>query len=247
MPRFEDGLTSDQAWAWIRSQEEARQLLAQGHALLVNARYLDPIQNTLLSSWAMGTEALLKVALGLRSLARGDGPLSQSKARSYGHDIEKMDADLKVEIATWMSEAPRSEYLRDLVSTVETDPVWPTLRRALHVYAKEGRFNNLDAMTGRTQADDAPSVILDQAAQLATETSDLTAAWRDIDHAKISPAQMDQFSLAIHAALAEPLVNWWFMITRLARHGFLGDRGRAFGADTEPQNALPPIKVRNHI
>ena len=117
------------------------------------------------------------------------------------------------------------------------------LFRSLHVYAIEGRFNRLDAISGRKQDED-PLIILEQAMETARATSDLTKPWRRLDLATASASDMDNYSLATNAALAEPLVHWWFMITRLARHGLLGPRGIAFGANTEPQNAIPRIDVR---
>ena len=122
MPAIEDGLTKSQAWAIIESQDQARQLLAQGHCTLVEATYLDPVKDQVLGSWAMGAETLLKTTLALRSVAAGKG-WTQPDARAYSHKIEQMDADLATHIDHWMAESPRSDYLRLIVSRVRDDQI----------------------------------------------------------------------------------------------------------------------------
>lgn len=241
--RIDDGLSDEQAWACLAAQSQARQQLASGVHTLMSAKHLDPVKDAVLSNWALGVESLLKVSLGLASVSRGEGWISQNRARKYGHDIETMNVDLAAHIRYWVAQRGRSEYVHELIDRVASDAVWPILRNALHVYAKEGRFYDLDLTTGRRQDGDPPAQTLEQALEMARQCSPRTARWRERDIVGLTNAEMDEYSRAMHAALADSLINWWFMITRLARYGCLGVRGVGFGADTEPSNALPRVAV----
>lgn len=243
MSRYNDGLSREQELAWISSQDEARQLLAAGVHTLRGSKFMDPVRESVLTNWAMGAEKLLKVALGLHSLSQGRQWPSQKEMKEYRHQIEKLDAQLMSAVDAWMQDAPRSPYLSAVVARVKDDPAWPRLRAALGLYGDQGRFRNLDTLTGTPQAHASPYEAWEEAVQIAWRNSARTARWWSKDWGAMSQSEFDEMSLAVHAAVTDSIVNWWFMITRLARHGFLGERGRVFGADAEPQNALPRIEV----
>lgn len=243
MSRFNDNLNHEQELAWLQAQDEARQLLAAGVHTLRESRFMDPVRESVLSTWAMGAEKLLKVALGLHSVSHGKDWPSKKEMQTYRHQIEKLDAELMRHIDEWMEGTPRSDYLEAVVSTVKNDPAWPKLRAALGLYGDQGRFRSLDALAGSSSTQTSPYEAWEDAVQLAWRASPRMASWWPKDWATMSPTEFDQLSLDLHAAVADSVVNWWFMITRLARHGFLGERGKAFGADAEPQNALPAVEV----
>lgn len=236
-------MTRDQEWAWLRAQDEARQHLAAGVHTLRGSKFMDPVRESVLSTWAIGAEKLLKVAIGLHGLSLGAGWPSKSTMMSYKHQIERLDDELSAAIHSWMGRESRGGYLRAVVERVDDDPVWASLRVALGLYGDQGRFRSLDALSGSTQTKANPYEAWEAAVQAAWKTSSRMERWRARDMVTMQAAEFDQQSLDLHAAVTDSLVNWWFMITRLARHGFLGERGRLFGADAEPQNALPPVEV----
>ena len=81
---------------------------------------------------------------------------------------------------------------------------------------------------------------------LRDETAVLEAdtEFADRFYATITNGPIDDHRAAareLHGFIAGSMVGWWFMVTRAARFGALGETGRQFGADSEPANALPEV------
>ena len=56
-------------------------------------------------------------------------------------------------------------------------------------------------------------------------------------------AEFDEFLSALNAKIADSLHRWWEMIAFLGRRGVLGDTGKVFGFEADPDAVASPIAV----
>lgn len=236
-----DALTQQQGFALLFEQESARQLLAHGVHTLQEALYFSRDKDAVLTTLSIGVEKMLKVALGLRALDdAGAWPTKNEMRESWGHKIDAMDAELRNYLRTWTTLEGKS-YVGTLVAAVDDDPVWPLLSRTLDAYGRSGRFYYLDTLGSQPQEWESPSNMWDEAERACIEHhADLRAREREV----VGTGPIDAFNeylRVVHGRLADSVVGWWHMIVRAGMHGAFGPRGKAFGFDSEPRNALPPV------
>lgn len=232
-------LTMNQGFALLFEQESARQLLAHGVHVLAGADYSGTVLDPVLTVWSIGVEKLLKVAVGLGMV--GDDHAWPDMKKLYSHNLVKLDADLRVRVHRWLDTQQEVESVAGLVRRVDDDPVWPVLLDCLHLYANEGRFHRLDELA-QARADRQDPKGLWGTVETAVLEADTEFA--DRFYATITNGPIDDHRAAareLHGFIAGSMVGWWFMVTRAARFGALGETGRQFGADSEPANALPEV------
>ncbi|MFD6133971.1 hypothetical protein [Isoptericola sp. NPDC060257] len=239
-----DPLTQQQGFALLFEQESARQLLAHGVHTLQGALYFSKVRDAVLTTLSIGVEKMLKVALGLRALDNaGTWPTKDEMRESWGHKIDAMDAELRSYLRTWAA-AEGTNYVGTLIAAVDDDPVWPILARTLDAYGRSGRFYYLDTLGSQPQEWESPSSMWDEAERACIEHHpDLRAGEREV----VGTGPIDAFDAYlrdVHVRLADSVVGWWHMVVRAGMHGALGPLGKAFGSDSGPGNALPPVTSR---
>lgn len=233
-------MNADREWAKIFEQDAVVRLLSHGVHTLRGTKYVDPVVDPVLTVWSIGAEKLLKLSLGFLRESRSQPWPSHGEMRTeYGHQIAKMDEYLRTELRSWVAQR-QSAYLRSLTDRVDDNSVWPHLRTAIDIYGRAGRFHHLDTLAGKRSSDQNPRQAW-QSAELAAseELSNLDAG--DGGDAELSIAALDQFAKDVNALIAQSVVDWWFMITRAAMHGFLGEEGKRFGSATGPSMAIPVL------
>lgn len=232
------GLTQQQGFSLLLETTSARQLLAQGCQTLLSAQAVDAKLDAVLTCWSIGAEKISKVLIGVHDLDQGK---PWPNLKKYGHDLEALDTALQDSIKSWLDKGQRSQYLNSIYETLDQDPLWPALRTLLSRYGSFARFYHLDSLSDRPQDGDSPVGQWNDLECLAIETD---PSLRASDLAIMSNEAFANYQRAIHQAIVDSLVRWWFTITRLGRHGALGEDAIRICADIEPQNALPRIDFK---
>lgn len=229
------GLSRAQETALVHEQTAARQLLAHGVTLVTTSKYFDPVLDPLFTCWSIGLEKLLKLGLGLLDIHRGDA----WKLRKT-HDLIVLSDELFEYLDGWAS--TRSAYLVDVVGKVSTDAMWRPLLTGLSEYGQMGRFRHLDNIGGHQNSMSSVEKSWQAIEGAANKDPQIAPHWEAFDFRDAAGA--DAMHAAIGRVVARPIVNSWQAITRTARHGAFGDYGIRFGADAEPENAIPKIDPR---
>lgn len=229
------GLTNAQGFSLLFEMTSARQLLAQGHQLLLSDQDVDAKLDAVLTCLSIGAEKMLKVLVGVSAL---HDDLPWPNLKGYSHDLNALDERVRELLDAWMAQAPRSEYLSELHAALVADPLWIELRGLLSSYGSRARFFHLDSLGSNPQEGDSPVDRWSRVENLAVE---LDPNLQARDFASMRPAEFEEYLQAINEAIARSLVRWWFTVTRLGRHGALGEDAIRICADIEPQNALPRI------
>ena len=225
------GLTRQQRTALMYEQQASRQLLAHGVTLVTTAPNYAPILDPLFTCWSIGLEKLLKIARGLLDIEAGN-----SWELRKTHDLPSLAQPLLEHLDSRAE--PRTPYLRGLVAQVVEDPGWEPLLAALSEYGRMGRFRHLDDIGGHPNDMTAVEDSWSHLEAVANNDPEVAALWATFD---ASEEASDRLHAVQGRVIARPLVNVWLLITQAARHGAFGELGVAFGADSEPQNALPRI------
>ncbi|WP_313278405.1 hypothetical protein [Timonella senegalensis] len=227
------GLTNTQGFSLLFEMTSARQLLAQGHELLLSDQAVDAKLDAVLTCLSIGTEKMLKILVGVSAL---HDDLPWPNLKGYLHDPNALDETLRERLDTWMLQEPRTEYLTELHSSLVADPLWIELRSLLSNYGSRARFFHLDSLGNKPQEGDSPSGHWITIENMAIER---TPHLRGRDLGSMSTTEFAEYLRGINGVIARSLVRWWFTTTRLGRHGALGEDAIRICADIEPQNALP--------
>lgn len=234
------GLTRDQTWAGLFEQNAVVRLLGHGVHLLNSAKYVDPVLDPILTVWSIGVEKLLKLSLGHHQLSSiGTWPRLSDMKNRYRHRIVQMDDELRIHLREWGARTGAS-YVNSLVGRVDDDPVWVELRGTLDIYGRAGRFHHLDILGGATPTEDSPQHAWEAVEEVARQAESV-APWRLRDITGLSVTEVDEYAMAIKREIVDSMLRWWFMISRSAENGFLGQDGRAFGSSVSPLMVVPPI------
>lgn len=241
-------LTKQQEIALIYEMGSVRYLLRHGTNVIRETTYVERTIDPILTSLSIGVEKLLKLALGLSDLAEGGSWPSQAKMqKEYGHGVDAMDALLRDRLNTTIELNGSSQYVRDLLAGVDSDPVWPPVRRALDAYGRSGRFYYLDILGEKPQVWQNPRDLWQEAETAAVQSDDAIRAVYSRAIEENSQPLFDEVVDRLHHLMADSIERWWEMITVLGRNGLLGSMGRNFGFETHPNSAGPRTPRRFEI
>jgi hypothetical protein len=234
---MERELTAEQGFALIFEAHSARQLLGTGCHLLISSHGIDGKFDALATMWSIGVEKVLKVTLGLSSLASGD---SWPNGKDFGHNLVKMDAQLWDELEAWERRQAQPAWVHELTQAVRDDPVWPPLLVVLDTYARSGRFAYLDRLAQVITPPVEPRPLWD-----AVESGALTARpdLRVITQ-RYPPAPPEEFQAAlleINRTVARSLARWWFAVSRAGVFEAYGTQGKRFSPELDPSMVLPVL------
>jgi hypothetical protein len=231
-------LTTAQKSALLFEAHAARQLLGHGCHLLAGSHGIDGKFDALATSWSIGVEKLLKVALGLAALSRGE---KWPNGQKFGHNLVQMNGRLLEHLDRWQQDAPQSPWLAGLLARVRDDPIWPPLLVVLDTYARSGRFVYLDRLAEVTEPPDEPRPL-----------------WHDVEMAALAVrpdlkrllyggdplppvAEFNAGLLEMNCTITRSLTSWWFTVTRVGLFNAYGPQSREFAPELEPGMALPAL------
>lgn len=223
----------------------ARYVLATGDRLMRQAGPLERDLDGVLATYSIGAERLMKLALGTAAVSSGQGwPQNMGSTQAgWGHALDEMDDRLRTLIRERVADGgwEYQELLESWVCTLDRDPVWAAIIRALRNYADAGRYHHLDQVSGRTIAS-ASSRDMWNAVDEAIRVDDasIEAQYQGV----LNGGAWDPFEVRLRAAAASAVHRWVSIVCLMGFHGVLGDDWRAIGADLLPDNAIPVRVIR---
>jgi len=232
--RIDDGLDNPQAFALLAEQTSARNLLAYGLNALRTAAFLETTRDPIMTMLSIGVEKLFKMALGLAHVAEHrEWPPAVRFKNVWRHDLDVMLDELLGILHARMNRATHAHYVETMLEEVERDPALRPLIAALSSYGKQGRFYNLDLLAERPQAGPGPDEMWSIVEQVLIEHDDDLRAQRTAVTAT-DPAAQESFIHALEARTADSLERLWRLLAMAGVQGVLGDRGKGWGIDVDP-------------
>lgn len=226
-----ENLSFHQGAAFQEEMISTRNLLGYGiHVMRTNA-FIATTRDPILTMLSIGLEKLYKLTIGLDALNRGGEWPSRETMRDFKHDLTKMHG--KVMGILTEGAKTKSQYVRELVHTVESDPVVRAFIHTLSIYGRQGRFYSLDQLANHQQAEDPDEAwnTTVKAARTDPEVAEAVARWQanigdDVAVERAERAQHDRMATAIE--------NIWLMAAGCGANGVLGPAGEAFGSLVHP-------------
>lgn len=183
---------------------------------------------------SIGVEKLYKLTLGLASLDRdGEWP-SKAQMKTRGHKLEDMHTAVLDELRARTTD--KSEYVRNLLASVENDQVVYPLVMALGRYGQSGRFYYLDLLGDAPQEWDSPEGYWQQIEAAVVLEPEIAAAFSAAIEAVSNNELWDQLHDAIHERIASAIERLWEMIAVCGRNHALGQTGTDFGFEVHPNS-----------
>lgn len=205
----------------------ATQLLATGLNQIIDPGWECREPASAFTCLASGVERVTKLTYGLDTLNSGGSFPNEAELRKLGHDLVKLHDIVIPSLVTHATKAG-NDYAVRLLRDATSDPYWPGILASLNAWAAaSGRYRDLDILAGKTNVDDPPWALWDEAEHRCTEDLKLLRAL-------FEPNNHHSALLAIRTRLAQSVLKWWFALYRSWRHGLLGDHGSV------PSSALSP-------
>lgn len=225
-------LDSQKAFALIGEMTSTRNLLGYGVKVLRASRFMETTRDPIMTLLSIGVEKLLKLTVGVVSLDETSSWPSKSTMMAFGHGIDDLFDHAMAQIRS--RTATSSDYVQDLVATVENDTVLRPLLAALDRYGKSGRFYNLDMLADSPQTDTDPAHMWDEAERAALGDPaiarlQLIATSRSNDN-----DSWDNFYAALQGRMADSIEGCWNMISRVGINHALGVTGDVLGWEVAP-------------
>lgn len=213
-----------------------RSLLAHGVDTLRNAESIDAMFHPVLALLSPGLERLHKMTLGVCAIDDRGGWLTNEALRKYGHGIALLHEDALSQLESRTSTA--AEALQQKVASVRADPVLPLLVDLLDLYAREGRYFDVDVLAGRSQAVE-PRGLWDKIEIAARSAPAVKLALADLNAVPLDKydARNRAVDTAISAeleAIASSVERLWTAVAAAGETGALGALGRKYGAIIHP-------------
>lgn len=215
-------LDSPTIWPALQNELEGIwSLLGQSERMLRDLRVVTRDCDPLFACLAIGVEKLLKVVHGLAfEDQEGHWPAKATMAHKLSHAIVELDALCRGHVRERLQSATSPSYIGGLLRSVDDDQVLHGLLAAADLYAKRGRFHNLD-----TLADGPPDCPSPQALY---EKLELEIWKREGLIGKLGKGQAawDAALASGNQVLRSSLLQWWTLYSRAAMHGVLGARAK---------------------
>jgi len=235
------GFTSEQWFMRLLPEvTSARRVLASADRLLRQSGTLERDLDAILATYSIGVERLMKLALGTAAVSRGEGwPANMGQTRAgWGHALDEMDARLRetLEAAVRGGDWEHKRLLETWICTLNNDPVWAAVIRALRNYADAGRYHHLDQIRGGVVTSFSSQSMWEKVERTAIDNNgQLRAHYQRV----LSGADFDPFENELRSLVADVIKRWVSIICLFGFHGVLGADWRAIGADALPDDALP--------
>ncbi len=224
-------LDRQQGFALIAEMTSTRNLLAYGIRVIRTGAFIDTTRDPILTMLSIGVEKLYKLTLGLIALDRDQKWPTKAEMKAWGHQLVPMHQAVMDELR--IRTAGKSQYVREILAEVDTDPVIVPTIEALDIYGRMGRFYYLD------QLGDAPQLV------------NPAHAWQDIEQAVLADPTVaalhrramenvgdnvawDRFTRALHERIAVAVERIWIAIGVCGRNHALGETGSSFGFEVHP-------------
>lgn len=241
------GFTSQQWLSGLLPEvNSARSVLVSGDRLLRQDGALERDLDAVLATYSIGVERLMKLALGTAAVSRGEGwPKKMGFTRDgWGHALDDMDERLRSELrdAVESQDWERQQMLRTGICTLDNDPVWAAVGRALRNYADAGRYHHLDQVAGKEVSLRSSSEMWDEAERAAIASAPSLAS----QHQRTTKgADFALFERKLRAEVADSIKRWVSIVCLCGFHGVLGEDWRVNGASALPDDALPVRALPN--
>ncbi len=225
-------LDSQKAFALIGEMTSTRNLLGYGVKVLRVSRFMETTRDPIMTLLSIGVEKLLKLTVGVVSLDETTSWPSKSTMTAFGHGIDDLFDHAMVQIRS--RTATSSDYVQDLVATVENDIVLRPLLAALDRYGKSGRFYNLDLLADRPQPDTDPAHMWDEAEGAALGDPAIARLQLIANSRSNDNQAWDNFYAALQGRMADSIEGCWNMISRVGINHALGVTGDVLGWELAP-------------
>lgn len=184
------------------------------------ATQADPV----LACLALASEKLLKMTIGMTTVAGGDPWPDRGRMQGYGHKITKMNRDAMSLLLQRVDAATHHRVVTNAalasVDVSWTDPLFA----ALSDYGSGGRFYNLDTLAGEEQKFPPPAQMW-----RTMESAVISAHPEVLDHIASSRGSNAEARAPLNAKLAHAFRNWWAFYATAWKHGLAGEEARALG------------------
>ncbi|KRE79913.1 hypothetical protein [Arthrobacter sp. Soil763] len=180
----------------------------------------DPV----LACLALASEKMLKMTIGMTSMATGEPWPDRRRMQGYSHGITKMNREAMGLLMQRLDKATHPPVVLNAALT-SVDVTWTSpLLAALSDYGSGGRFYNLDTLAGEEHKFPSPAQM-----------------WRDMEDAVIAahPEVLEFLAASggsnaeargpLNAKLATAFRNWWAVYATAWKHGLAGDEARPLG------------------
>lgn len=235
------GFTSEQWLSGLLPEiNSARSVLASADRLLRQDGALERDLDAVLATYSIGTERLMKLALGTAAVSKGEGwPKNMGSTHAgWGHALDEMDDRLRTELRDAINRGnwEHKQMLRSWICTLDNDPVWAGVIRALRNYADAGRYFHLDQVAGKKVRSRSSMEMWDEAERAAIASDPSLAAHRERtqEGADFAPFERD-----LRSKVADSIKRWVSIICLFGFHGVLGQDWKVIGAAALPDDALP--------
>lgn len=196
--------------------------------------------DTLLTVLSIGAEKMLKLTYGLIVEERDGAWPSKADMKAVGHDVSKLEMRCRELLRERVHLATHPLYIAGLLDELDADPHIPQLMAILSKYGKQGRFAQLDFLSGQPQEGDSPRQMWEQYdTALANEPPALPT---------MTAISNEDFARLVRAPLnsrhREILDRWREAYFRALIHGVAGREAKAFGWDLRPGTPYDPDAVQ---
>lgn len=223
----------ENTWARLADESVANKLLTQGCLLMSQPISLNSKGMSVVLQWSFGVERMLRIFTSMEAIDRTG--IRPKFTNSSKNSMLKLEDDLFERIERWLDNGPGWEsYPGKIYAAVAESVNWRELLTVLDVSVREFRTNPEELIV-----------------QISGEVESVRVAPRDIlaeFHAKLfaEPHVMSRYSptmplsefnvLAneVDQRISKMVLDWWFMMTRLATYGAFGEDAKKIGTQLAP-------------
>jgi hypothetical protein len=222
--------------ALSREVDAASSLLRHGFAILAGYRFASRDAEPVFACLAGGVEKLLKLTLGLATVANGDPWPSRATMRNAGHKIVELDSTVRAMVIERRDAGTAPGLITELLEMTDGHPGIVHILRTLERYAIDGRFYNLDLLGGLEQPTASPQELW---SELEMDIVEANPEMLD----QLAGRQREQARHSMNRIIASSLGMWCELLLRSWMTGVFGETARQFSPQLELGHRSPRLRA----
>lgn len=208
----------------VKEADSARSLAAHGVEAMENISSVISGADPVLACLALASEKMLKMTIGMATVARGNPWPDRRRMVGYGHNIQKMNQEAMALVLERVDEATHTPVvLTAALASVDiswTEPLLATLSE----YGSGGRFYNLDTLGGQRPKRPSPSVMWG-----AMESAVIARHPIVLESLAAARSTAAEARRPLNLNLGRAFRSWWNFYATSWKQGIVGEEARALG------------------
>ncbi|WP_395691521.1 hypothetical protein [Nocardioides sp.] len=203
--------------------DEATAITSVGLRNLRDLHHVSEEAAAVLTLLSIGSEKMLKMALGLAELDDGHPWPATAQMKRWGHNIGELDGLARARYERQIDRSTAPGYIRELLDQCADDRTLRALLEILTAWGLQARFHRLDELAGSPQPEESPQALWDE---METDVlSDAPELLRRLG----DPAAYDETRAKVNELIGDSFRRWWNLHARAWMTGVLGPEVQGHG------------------